>query len=275
MQEFLSETHSQIKLRLHNQHNYPPHFHKDLEVIFMLEGSNTVCHNGTNYVLAAGSAFLSTPNTIHSYTNPPDQCKSLLLIVDPHLLTGPGARLTSTAPCSPVWNDPEKKSAVWPMIRFAYEYGQSMSRESFILLLSSIISIILDDITLVSNTHSLRTEQRILNYCQQHYLEPITSEHVAAALGLSRSHVSHTFSNTLNTSFPTYINSLRLNDAIRLLAETKLPIIDIASQSGFTSLRTFNRIFTDHFGFSPSQCRKQHREKELYVPNFIGNEIHT
>ena len=269
MQEFLSETHIQIKLRLHTKHNYPPHFHKELEMIFMFEGANNLSYNGTSYRLEAGNVFIAAPNSIHSYNNPPHQCSSLLLIIDPHILVGPAARLASALPCTPIWSDPEKQSAVWPMIKYAFEHGQSLSKESFILLLSSIISIILESITLMGSTQSLRTEQKILDYCQNHYLEPITSEDVASALGISRSHVSHTFSNILNTSFPTYINGLRLNNAIHLLATTNLPIIDIASQAGFTSLRTFNRVFTDHFGFSPSKCRKQNMGKEMLSSNFI------
>lgn len=275
MQNYLSETHNKIKLRVHRHHNFPPHFHKELEIIFMLEGSNTANCNGTTYTIPAGSVFFAPPNAIHSYQNPLNQCYSLLLIVDPHLLVGPAAQLASCIPLFPIWNDPEQKSIIWNMIQYVHEYGHSMSADNFILLLSSIISLLLENMPLANTTQSQRTEQRILNYCQEHYLEPITSDQVAAALGLSRSRVSHIFSNVFNTSFPTYINGLRLNDAIRLLVNTKLSVIEISAQAGFASLRTFNRVFTDHFGFSPSQCRKYHRESELQSPNFIGGEQKT
>lgn len=267
MENYLSEIHNKIVLRVHNWHNYPPHFHQELELIFMLEGANKACYNGKEYTISAGSVFFAMPNAIHSYKNQLNQCKSLLLIINPKILTGPASKLTSTISSMPIWSDPEKKSPVWNMIKYAYEHGQSLSKECFTLLLSSIVSIILEDLPLSVTNHSNRTEQRILEYCQNHYLEPITSESVAEALELSRSHVSHTFSNIFNTSFPTYINGLRLNDAIKLLSETKMSIIEIASASGFNSLRSFNRVFTDHFGFSPSQCRKHHRENELMIPN--------
>ena len=271
MENYLSEIHNKIVLRVHNWHNYPPHFHQELELIFMLEGSNTACCNGIEYTIPAGSVFLAAPNAIHSYDNPPHQCRSILLIINPKLLTGAASQLTYNISSAPIWSDPEKKSPVWSMIRYAYEHGRSMSAECFTLFISSIISLILEDLTLSTSSHTGRTEQRILEYCQNHYSDPITSESVAEALGLSRSHVSHTFSNIFKTSFPTYINGLRLNDAIKFLSETRMSIIEIASASGFNSLRSFNRVFTDHFGFSPSQCRKQHREGELMIPNFGDN----
>ena len=268
MQNFSSELHTQIKLRHHSEHYYHPHFHKEIEIIFMLEGSNNAILNGTTYNIPAGSVFLVSPNTIHSYPKQTSRCNSLLLIVDPHLLNGSVSNLAATTLQSPLWSDPEKKSFVWPMIQYAFEYGKSMSRDSFVLLLSSIISMIVDNIPTAASKQSMRIEQKILAYCQEHYLEPITTEQIAQALGVGRCHISRTFNNVLQTSFPTYINGLRLNDAIRLLVHTKTPIIDIALQSGFSSVRTFNRIFTEHFGFSPSQCRREHREKELLSYNF-------
>ena len=268
MQEFRSEIHEHIKLRKHSEHYFHPHFHKEMEIIFMLEGSNNAIINGTTYTISAGSVFIASPNMIHSYPKQTSQCNSILLIVDPHSLIGEVSKLSATVLQTPLWCDPEKNSPVWTMIQYAYDHGKSMSRNSFISMLSTILSIILDDIPTSAGSRNHRIEQRVLEYCQQHYLEPISTEHIAAALGVGRFHVSRTFNNILQTSFPTYINGLRLNDAIRLLVNTKLPVTEIALQSGFSSIRTFNRIFTEHFGFSPSQCRKGRRERELLTYNF-------
>ena len=239
-----------------------------MEIIFMLEGSNNAIINGTTHTISAGSVFIASPNMIHSYPKQTSQCNSILLIVDPHSLIGEVSKLSATVLQTPLWCDPEKNSPVWTMIQYAYDHGKSMSRNSFISMLSTILSIILDDIPTSAGSRNHRIEQRVLEYCQQHYLEPISTEHIAAALGVGRFHVSRTFNNILQTSFPTYINGLRLNDAIRLLVNTKLPVTEIALQSGFSSIRTFNRIFTEHFGFSPSQCRKARRERELLTYNF-------
>jgi AraC family transcriptional regulator of adaptative response / DNA-3-methyladenine glycosylase II len=49
----------------------------------------------------------------------------------------------------------------------------------------------------------------------------------------------------------------RLLLAKQLLTETKLPIIEIAFASGFTSLRRFNDAFTTRYGMPPTRLRKQ------------------
>lgn len=268
MQEYSSEIHKQIKLRRHFMHHYHTHFHKELEIIFMLEGSNNAIVNGTTYIIPEHSVFIVSSNAIHSYPKQSTTCNSILLIVDPNILVGSAAELSTANLNTPIWSDPERKSFVWPMIQYALEHGKNMSKDSFILLLSSIIAIVMDDISFTYEKSPQRIEQKILQYCQEHYLEPITTEQIASALGVCRYHISRTFNNVLNTTFPDYINGLRLNKAIRLLIYSKLTIIDIALQSGFSSVRTFNRIFTDRYGFSPTQCRREHRENELLSYNF-------
>jgi len=54
----------------------------------------------------------------------------------------------------------------------------------------------------------------------------------------------------------------RLLLAKRLLAETSLPMIDLALASGFASVRRFNALFREHYGLAPSQVRRSRREFE-------------
>src|SRR6267142_6166656 len=49
----------------------------------------------------------------------------------------------------------------------------------------------------------------------------------------------------------------RLLRAKQLLTETKLPVIEVAFASGFSSLRRFNDAFTRHYGMPPTRLRKK------------------
>ena len=74
-------------------------------------------------------------------------------------------------------------------------------------------------------------------------------------LHISKHYISHLFGDKLNIGFNDYINSLRITYAARLLRETNDPIIDVSENSGFNSLRTFNRAFKKHIGVSPRDYR--------------------
>jgi len=56
----------------------------------------------------------------------------------------------------------------------------------------------------------------------------------------------------------TYLMGLRLAHAQRLLATTRMNILNIALDSGFGSLGPFYAAFTCHCGQTPSHYRRQH-----------------
>ena len=53
----------------------------------------------------------------------------------------------------------------------------------------------------------------------------------------------------------TYINNIRIEEAQRLLANTKLNISEIAYTVGFNSPSTFNKVFKKTTGMTPSETK--------------------
>lgn len=269
MQNFFCESHNQIRFFTPSYHDFSPHFHHTIEVIFIEEGSNCFNINGSIYDVNAGSVIFIPPNAIHSALSPKTQCRSAVLITDPIWLMGPAAKLSSLTPIHPVWTNPHKTSIIWPILRHISENISHISADTFTSLISSVINVILDDMPLQKVAPTSRAEQRILHYCQSHYLEPITINDLSSALGLSGSYISHVFSGTLKTSFPSYINGLRLFDAMSLLRTTSLPITVISEKAGFATLRTFNRVFQELTGQTPVQWRKDHASTAAVTPSIL------
>lgn len=79
---------------------------------------------------------------------------------------------------------------------------------------------------------------------------------VAARLGSNESYVSRAMNTGLGQSFNRYINGLRVDHAKRLMEASDTPILSIAMDSGFNSKATFNRVFRDLVGQTPSEFRK-------------------
>ncbi len=88
------------------------------------------------------------------------------------------------------------------------------------------------------------------------YLNPnLKLSDIAAAVGSNRTYVSKFFNRDSATNFYEYVNGLRIEHACRLLAETDLPIQDVAQKSGFSSLSVFSRVFSKYKSCSPSAFR--------------------
>jgi len=109
----------------------------------------------------------------------------------------------------------------------------------------------------VSNRMDAALATRILSYLQDHYREDISLGQMAAHLGYSYHYLSGCFKKCLGSSFSEYINIFRAEDAARLLVSTSLPLTEVASLAGFSTIRNFNLVFRKQFHLSPRLYRKQ------------------
>lgn len=80
---------------------------------------------------------------------------------------------------------------------------------------------------------------------------------LAHKLGISDRHLRRIFEQHLGVSPLQYLQTRRLLNAKQLLADTSLPITQVALVSGFGSVRRFNAAFTAHYGLSPSVLRRE------------------
>lgn len=95
---------------------------------------------------------------------------------------------------------------------------------------------------------------RAMSYLEEHFTEKITLEQLSKAIGVNRVYASKMFSKYLNgITFTEVLSHIRLNRAIRLLRQTT--VTQAALESGFGSVRQFNRIFKKVTGKTPREYR--------------------
>lgn len=88
------------------------------------------------------------------------------------------------------------------------------------------------------------------------YLEPgLSIREVASRMGSNESYVSRALNQGLSQSFNQFINGLRIEHARKLIREGQSSMLNIAFDSGFNSKATFNRVFKNHTGQTPSQFK--------------------
>lgn len=110
-----------------------------------------------------------------------------------------------------------------------------------------------DDLALMEAINRLMMEEKI-------YSDPqLTTESLAARLGVNRNAVSKAVNSILQKNFSAFINDYRIREAIRLLsdpANDALTTDAIATDAGFNSRETFYRAFKARTGITPVQFRK-------------------
>lgn len=58
------------------------------------------------------------------------------------------------------------------------------------------------------------------------------------------------------------INRMRIDQAMQLLAETDLPIGEVAEKTGFSNSRYFSTSFKQFTSLTPREYREQQKNKE-------------
>lgn len=103
---------------------------------------------------------------------------------------------------------------------------------------------------------------RALGYVYSHFSESITVADAADYVGYTPNYFNTCFRQQMGMPFGEYLQQMRLNYAENLLRSSRMPVTDVAYESGFGSLSYFSRCFRSARGISPQEYRKQHFEKD-------------
>lgn len=79
---------------------------------------------------------------------------------------------------------------------------------------------------------------------------------LAGKMGVSDRHLRRIFEAKLGVTPMQYLQTRRLLTAKQLLADTDLPITQVALASGYVSVRRFNAAFVAHYKLNPTQLRR-------------------
>ena len=102
--------------------------------------------------------------------------------------------------------------------------------------------------------HKLR---QITDWIAAHVAEDFNLAQLADQAGLSKFHFQRLFKAATGVSPSRYHINLRMEEARRLLRETRMSVIDVALEVGYTDPSHFARLFRRETGLSPSEYRRQ------------------
>lgn len=105
-------------------------------------------------------------------------------------------------------------------------------------------------------SNNLTLCDRICRYLSDNIGVPFSSENIEKRFYLSYKYMSHLFKKEKGVTMQQYHNSVRMDEACRLLCSTLMSIGEIADKLGFSDVLYFSRCFRNYTGKSPSAYRK-------------------
>ncbi|HKW28825.1 MAG TPA: AraC family transcriptional regulator [Verrucomicrobiae bacterium] len=99
--------------------------------------------------------------------------------------------------------------------------------------------------------------RQITEWMAEHVAEEFNLDRLAAQAGLSKFYFNRLFKSALSMSPSRYHINLRLDEAKRLLRETKKSVVEVALDVGYANPSHFAQLFRRETGLSPSDYRQQ------------------
>ncbi|MEN6358044.1 MAG: AraC family transcriptional regulator [Armatimonadota bacterium] len=101
------------------------------------------------------------------------------------------------------------------------------------------------------------SSQRVLDYIRKHYDKRLTLSELANMCGLHPQYFCHRFSVEIGMSPMVALSNERIEAAKKLLANTYLPIAEVAARVGYNDAYHFSKRFKQITGLSPKHYRDQ------------------
>ena len=248
-----------IDVFIYNDFKYVPHLHKDLELVYVLDGEITVTTNENTFTANKGDFLLILPNQAHSY-NTTNTSKAFVLVFSQDFVPE-FAKHVNGKYGSPIFNvsDDARNFIIKNLIETnSPDTPADVSNVEVRLRFSSVLNLVcaeyLSTATFTENKKKTKgLYSNIIEYVSEHFSEEISLDTLAEHLGYEKHYVSRYFNKCFDTKFRTFVNSYRINLAKQLLLNDNAKITDVSIKCGFGSIRSFNRTFKELEGKTPSE----------------------
>ncbi|MDT8717481.1 helix-turn-helix domain-containing protein [Clostridium sp. 19966] len=255
----------------------PLHHHVDFsELVIVLNGTATHIVNSEKYFVKKGDVFVINGNTSHGYENT-EEFKICNIMYKPEHLHRVGNDLKKSSGYQAlfviepflakeynfksklqlnIYDYAKIKEIIFHMVNeyeSKYQGYQTMLYSRFmelVVFLSRQYDII--NSAVKDNVINLA---KAVAYMESHFQESVSLKELADKAEFSARHFNRIFKENYKTTPMNYMLRLRIQYACSLLRKSKLPISDIAYESGFEDSNYFTRQFKKIIGLSPKDYR--------------------
>ncbi len=266
-----------IKMYICHIKEVPHHWHKEMEIIYIADGSLDVVLENKEYTLTKNNIIIANANRVHRFkeTNEDNTMVVMQINLDFFKSFYPAIQHIEYK-CNSLVDSrrSEKYELLKQQLIGILKILDKKEVGYEVELLTSICDILLSLIrnfeykTIDKNKIDLSEENlirlnRIIAYIDKNYMKKISLDEIAEKEYLSRYYFSHFFKKKMGMSFQNYLKSIRLKKAHQTLIKTDEKIVNIALQNGFSSLQTFTKHFKEDYLKTPVEYRRAFKEGKI------------
>ncbi|WP_237059366.1 helix-turn-helix transcriptional regulator [Microbulbifer sediminum] len=237
-----------------------PHFHGLLEVMVFVRARGHAMLDGERYEIEPGSVLFLPSLAVHELSLEGVDQDFFLLQFRPGLLDGeePEADLQRFAPFLGRVDD-QNLGRLAVLLDWCCDINEEPSQ---LALCDRVMQLLLHNLAqLLADRGTGRPPvagrlEPVLQHFKDSRQLSLPLDAAATLCGISRSHFSRLFHQTLNLRYQDFVLKRKLQHAVYLLINTRLRIADIACQCEFSDSAHFCSKFKRLFSVTPQQFRK-------------------
>ncbi len=239
-----------FKIEREKNFSFPPHLHQCFELIILLSGEMQVTVDNNVYELNKYEAVMVFPNQIHSIQSV--ESEHILCIFAPVLVQEYSNRLTGKIPLDnffvpePYFVDmlcnlesdsttTQKKAILYS---FCALFDKNKQYDMFYADKDGLL-------------------YKIFAFVEESFKSDCSLKKLAEKTGYDYAYLSRIFKKIVGISYNSYVNQYRLSHACYLMENTDFSNIQCALESGYDTVRSFNRNFKECLGMTPTEYRNR------------------
>ncbi|MDD6057748.1 MAG: AraC family transcriptional regulator [Clostridiales bacterium] len=255
------------------KHNSPFHWHRELEILYILNGHATITMDGERHELNALDLIVMDFSKIHEVIYALPQTMGVCIHISRSLLRRylPDTELLGIHCHSKLLSE-EKQEAydrlcaslkdltvLYVNQKATYELRSTALILGILAELAEHFAEPLTKASVDAGVGNMERLEQICDYVEHHYKEEISLKAAADELGLSREYFCRFFKQNTGTSFLRYVNQVRLDHIYQELLYTDESVQNIMERHGFYNQKLFYRMFRERYGCTPTEMRRMTR----------------
>ncbi|WP_413372188.1 AraC family ligand binding domain-containing protein [Paenibacillus taichungensis] len=240
---------------------FPNHFHDYYVIGFIEQGKRHLVCNNEEYILNTGDMIIFNPHDPHACEQVDGRTLDYRCInIQPEVMRQYVQEVTGQDYLprftSPVLYQSEHVTSLHELHQIILEEQADFHKEELLLFLLEQLMREYADAEPPISAQDVTIEIRLIcEYIETHYMESITLNQLVELTGLSKYHLLRLFTRQKGISPYRYLETIRINQAKRLLEHGQLPI-EVAAQTGFSDQSHFTNFFKKLIGLTPKQYRR-------------------
>ncbi|MBO7740839.1 MAG: helix-turn-helix domain-containing protein [Clostridia bacterium] len=256
--ESLREYDKKIQYLVFCNEDCEAHFHENVEVVHLISGCLDITVRGVKRRLFPGDTALVSPYEPHSYVTVGSSEWERYLF-PAKLIPQFTDMMKDNMPAEPMWEHSARTQEMLKYLELLKPYADRELSLVPIGYMCTVLGVFVEEVGLVPKKGNRESElllQKILVYIEDHYREALALSDLADAFGYHKDYLSKMFNACVGCGFNHYVNLLRARYAHKLLTQSDKSLDEILAASGFQSMKTFRRAFSEHYGITPYEFHR-------------------